>query len=999
MIFYFAFKEISPEMSLQEIDDRVASSFFGDDNIHIVRQDSPQFNLARVALVLEKYGIEITTESKEKPDVTMAYDDYETLVSRGALRNLQQMSFLKRTFVADGGFYKAPIEIGSLHNSLMWSNKGMSYVAGEKYEHVIGKMALAEAMHHGEQVYTETRDALLSREDFEPPTYQELEQKWTEDCRKGLAKIQVSTQDIKYAPTMVHQQMLKMSKTNQINTQNSSAVLDVEEPVVANTSTDTENRSQTVHLTNTTPVVQADKGDAVQSAEPLMAMSYNDPTRSLGEQMAKDSLVASFDWDATTLPGSPLAILEFPRAFAAANPQNAFLKNFTYLNGDLEFTIVVNGTPFYQGKLIAAWTPVTKIPMNLQRLTTLNHVEIDAAQNINVKLQAQYSHVFNMLKLYDNPGSYKEVFGYLYIYVFNTLQTLATPVSLAVNVYARVINANIRNPTYEHNFDTIREKAEKAQLQSGFEKLFDTGMKILPEVLEVISDLDHPNVSAVHQKEESNSDVTHGDGGTTSTRLNMSQKWRTPMPADFADTRSFEMMLPHLVRKWGFFTTYNWSQTLTTGDVLFDMPVHPTHFIDGAWPTGAASNLCYLSAPYVYWRGSIELQIDIIATQFHRGRLHIAFLPDVFTATSLSSAKSNPSYVIDIQDKRSFVISIPWVSQQLYKEVQNPSDTGPAAGKNKTGTLFCYVLNPLTSSATVAGNVDINIKVRGGRDFELAYPRDIYDLNFVGDYTVPTVSLKGMRQIDRDTVRLQSGDCACDCIYCRPTTDTGTGQEATLDSEDKTPAKFVDLVGPGQLGGQTHMNLRKLLRRPGLRYDYAAPLADASTWNRMARITNGFQPRGRVPVRCVSMHDYFSFAYMFMRGPLRYHFINNYGRGINAIYKVRSREAIDFLDDINPVIFPLLGYDYFSKMGSLAIEPAVEVTSNYMNLNQKMLTHVYEKEDDFFEFTTGGETEYFIKVDQSFAGPWEMVILHSFSDETIFSYYLGPPPSVEEPTP
>jgi hypothetical protein len=150
---------------------------------------------------------------------------------------------------------------------------------------------------------------------------------------------------------------------------------------------------------------------------------------------------------------------------------------------------------------------------------------------------------------------------------------------------------------------------------------------------------------------------------------------------------------------------------------------------------------CHMAAPFKYWRGSMEITIEVVASTFHKGKLRVVYDP-LGVMTNGASAWSdeynlNYSSIIDIAQSRTFTMKIGWGNARSY------CLTGPIEANNSmnfntfatplaanthnayaNGRLGIHVLTPLTSVAGVNTNpVSINIYANMCDDFQIAVPK------------------------------------------------------------------------------------------------------------------------------------------------------------------------------------------------------------------------------------------------------------------------------------
>jgi hypothetical protein len=147
---------------------------------------------------------------------------------------------------------------------------------------------------------------------------------------------------------------------------------------------------------------------------------------------------------------------------------------------------------------------------------------------------------------------------------------------------------------------------------------------------------------------------------------------------------------------------------------------------------------CAMAAlPFKYWTGSIKFRFQFVVSSFHKGRVRIVYDPHW-----LATDEYNINYmeIVDIADKADFTISIangqavslltrhePGVDSvtQLY------STTKFLSKEQGNGVIGVYVVNELTTpNSTVNNDIEVNVFVSTGEDFQVFVPTDSYS-NFV----------------------------------------------------------------------------------------------------------------------------------------------------------------------------------------------------------------------------------------------------------------------------
>lgn len=187
-----------------------------------------------------------------------------------------------------------------------------------------------------------------------------------------------------------------------------------------------------------------------------------------------------------------------------------------------------------------------------------------------------------------------------------------------------------------------------------------------------------------------------------------------------------EMSINFVKRQKAFYTTLNWSTATLPGSFM-TIPCYPSVFATGATispMTGTASlvstnytPIAFLSKLFQYWRGSIEITVKIVKTEYHTGRLILSFSPQTLVG-SLTNAQTNYVHreIIDLRDGSEFVVKVPYCYNSMYLDTDQTQN-------DIFMMMHVNILNELVAPDTCSQNVDVLFEVRGGTDLEFQVPK------------------------------------------------------------------------------------------------------------------------------------------------------------------------------------------------------------------------------------------------------------------------------------
>jgi hypothetical protein len=199
-----------------------------------------------------------------------------------------------------------------------------------------------------------------------------------------------------------------------------------------------------------------------------------------------------------------------------------------------------------------------------------------------------------------------------------------------------------------------------------------------------------------------------------------------------------QMSFAHVLQHESLVTSFDWEEDDDSEDVLFSMNVSPVLFRStGVWGTNtgraAMIPMTMVSQMFEHWRGSIILRFQIVASNFHKGRIRVTY--DPYATGLFSSTEYNVAYnrIIDLAEERDFEMTINWCQPEAWRTVPvmqgltvnrlfNAGNLLPLADRTN-GMLQVSVLNELTTpNSTVRAPIQINVFARAGPDLEFANP-------------------------------------------------------------------------------------------------------------------------------------------------------------------------------------------------------------------------------------------------------------------------------------
>jgi hypothetical protein len=172
-----------------------------------------------------------------------------------------------------------------------------------------------------------------------------------------------------------------------------------------------------------------------------------------------------------------------------------------------------------------------------------------------------------------------------------------------------------------------------------------------------------------------------------------------------------------------YFNQFSWTESQTQATDIFSFNVAPNTFQSTRTQLGAKiftdyAPVAFVASFFEMWRGSIVITFKFVKTEFHSGRLAIAFFPHSEDQTTTSDTLVQSDYVhreiVDIREANIVTITIPYISENPFKASNSliPS----------IGTIHVFVVDPLVAPSSVSSTVTILCEASGGPDIEFAIP-------------------------------------------------------------------------------------------------------------------------------------------------------------------------------------------------------------------------------------------------------------------------------------
>nr|WMV69898.1 MAG: polyprotein [Deformed wing virus] len=452
--------------------------------------------------------------------------------------------------------------------------------------------------------------------------------------------------------------------------------------------------------------------------------------------------IAEFVWSKDDPFDKELARLILPRALLSsieANsdaicdvPNTIPFKVHAYWRGDMEVRVQINSNKFQVGQLQATWYYSDHENLNISSkrsvygFSQMDHALISASASNEAKLVIPFKHVYPFLPTRIVPDWTTGILdmGALNIRVIAPLRMSATgPTTCNVVVFIKLNNSEFTGTSSGKFYASqIRAKPEMDRILNLAEGLLNNTIGG--------NNMDNPSYqqSPRHFVPTGMHSLALGTNLVEPLHaLRLDAAGTTQHPVGCAPDE--DMTVSSIASRYGLIRQVQWKKDHAKGSLLLQLDADPfveqriegTNPISLYWfaPVGVVSSM------FMQWRGSLEYRFDIIASQFHTGRLIVGYVPGLTASLQQQmdymKLKSSSYVVFDLQESNSFTFEVPYVSYRPWWVRKYGGNYLPSS-TDAPSTLFMYVQVPLIPMEAVSDTIDINVYVRGGSSFEVCVP-------------------------------------------------------------------------------------------------------------------------------------------------------------------------------------------------------------------------------------------------------------------------------------
>lgn len=406
------------------------------------------------------------------------------------------------------------------------------------------------------------------------------------------------------------------------------------------------------------------------STGPAASLVCSDIVDSYTSLVNRELVYKTVAWDTKHKVGEALLEADLPRDFVLSikGTPNAVPFEFNrYMRGDIIVRVQVNTNPFMIGSLQVAWFYQAECDENFSSRKNIAsysqtlHALVSAGTSNEAILRIPYKNFKPLVEIGQRTDKSKSLYlGKLIIAVLNPLSASSTSEN-AASVTTFISFDNTEFTGYIHR-DINKPEMETAAVVAG--------MAIAERMID--GNRDKPTTSAkptffTPQLAQS---WSHGTGLSEDTFDLRLERADVPHPVRYTDAPFTQK---DICQRYGLVRTFDWNTTAVSGSMLLSIPGTPVfdigtyvEIVQRSVTAHVLPPVAFMSNLFQYWRGSLRLRLDFVATKFHTGRLLLTYVPgDYQSDLQLSQVKASTSVIFDLKESQQCNFIIPYMADKM----------------------------------------------------------------------------------------------------------------------------------------------------------------------------------------------------------------------------------------------------------------------------------------------------------------------------------------------
>jgi hypothetical protein len=485
-------------------------------------------------------------------------------------------------------------------------------------------------------------------------------------------------------------------------------------------------------------------------------------SQDLASYFARPKLIRSYAWGENGANGFKDVFYPWTAFFSDGN-MLAKMRGFSLLRADLKLKFLVNGSPFYYGSMMAAYTPLTGGRADTAVATSTSVSLVANSQKPHVWIENQnmstaemtlpflYPYPYVDTKFANNLGGLGKMEFIQYAPLLSANGTSSQ--SLDVQVYAWAENVKLSGPTdrpvMQSEFKPDGQiSAMASNVASAAGKLKDVPIigeyamatemvsSAVGKVASFFGFTNVPVVADVMPVKQMPFQLASSAVSEPVCKLSLQPKQETAIGAvQHGGEPEDELVISRFAGRSSFIVGSQWDTTLVPNTTLFTTAVTPSMF-QRTINEIAHAPVSYLAHHFQYWRGSLRFTFRLVRSPYHRGRLQISWDR---AASGLDQGPSvgNPNTfatIMDLDEQSECSFVVPYLQDQLFMPTSTFADTGSVFWSTDVaptgswsdginGILSVRVVNRL-SAPEPSSSATLLVFVSAEPDFQFAAPRE-----------------------------------------------------------------------------------------------------------------------------------------------------------------------------------------------------------------------------------------------------------------------------------
>lgn len=478
--------------------------------------------------------------------------------------------------------------------------------------------------------------------------------------------------------------------------------------------------------------------------------------------MQKPVLINVKDWATTQNPLIELQQIIPENYLTSVTDWKNKIAGYNLVRGTAVLTVLLNATPFQQGRLILSFTPYSAMDSlatkygSLTSVTQLPNLELDCRETA-IQMKIPYIAPTDWYSINDASQQYTFGWGQFSLRVLSPLTVgAAAELSVEVAIYLHWEDFELAAPIVPQSgskgrsfktrkFKTIEEMEQiQPTLSQGLRNVSSVAASLqsVPQIGAIAGVaawvtgaasavasyfgwskpvVDTPSQTSAQQIVKYNAT---SDGDCNSFPLALRSDNRLTITDAYSIRSEDEMSFEFLKGVNCLVDTFTWHLSDNSNSELYLSNVSPNKwpsivnkvFVGHTLKAAYLHPVGYISRFFKYWRGSIKLTFKFVKTQFHTGRLQFAWTPlqNITTLPDTVNSAFSMREIVDLTASDEVVLTLPFMLPFRYAQagyIDEPS-----------GNIRINVLNQLRAPETVAPTVQVLMFLSFGDDFELQAP-------------------------------------------------------------------------------------------------------------------------------------------------------------------------------------------------------------------------------------------------------------------------------------